>query len=282
MKIFIGITTFNRKHKVDNLSASLGMVDGLEKSIVAIIDDASTEYDETYLKKKFPYAKIYRNERNLGADKNTFQLNRKFIESDADALFLCDSDLIVHPDALNVIERNLPKTDGLLSLLNSSGHPVLESVDEVLVSKRSVGAAGSVLSRNLVKKLIDSVEDRYKVMWDWYFCMYMKSNDKRIMATKQSYVFHTGIEGENSNLLLFEYSLGYTPMSDFESSVIQNFNQKFVENYYELSELLKIKVLIRKIVREEARRWFAKLFGEKRLLDMLVKKKMRLKKKGRK
>ncbi len=281
MKIFIGVPVYNRKEKVEKLAESIQYLKNVDKHSLNIFDDCSTEFDTGYLRKIFPTAHIFRNQTNLGADCNTYNIWKKFLKSEAELLFLCDSDLVLHPDCLSVIEKNICKTDGMLSLLNSSIHPTVAEVDDNLVLKRSVGSAGTVFSRELVKELMDSAVAQYTVMWDWYFCMYLKEHGKRIMATKKSYAIHTGIDGENSNVLLFDYAMDYSCSSRFEKEVLCDLTIQFVEKYFSLTDGQKLKILTRKVVREKARATVARLFGDRRLLDFLSVRKRRFKDKDK-
>ena len=282
MKIFVGIPVCNRLEHLKTLSMSLKQIKGIEKCHIYLFDDASDEFDVDVLRDLFPMANVIRNETNLGADRNTFNIYKMFLEREEELLFLCDSDLILHPDCLEVIEDVFPETDGLLSLLNASAHPTIIKTNEQLVIKKSVGSAGLVLSRELVEALVASAEEKYTSMWDWYITVYMKQHKKRIIATEKSYVLHTGIDGENSNVLLFDYAMNYECATPFEERIYSQLNETFAQKYLSLGDFEKVKILSRKIFRETTRTLIARLFGEKRLLGLLVLRKQHFSTKGEK
>jgi len=281
MKISISIPTYNRLENVRQLSKSLRNVNNIKNHHIRIYDDASTEFGKEELIKIFPNAVIKVNKHNRGADINTYQICKDFLITECDYLFLCDSDLIVHKDALRFIENNIDKTEGVLSLLNSSGHKEMKKSagTDKFVLKKYVGAAGVVFSRKIVHELIQNIPFQNANMWDWAFCNYLQKQGIKIFVSQQSYVLHTGINGENSNLLLFEFSKNYVPFTDFDQIQIDKLNKLFVESYMGMSDLIKVKIILRKVFRTNLRRLIGFLFGEDNLFKILSwRKKKRYKK----
>jgi len=270
MKVFIGIPVYNRIDKLILLAKSIQNINKDMQYTLNIFDDCSTDFDEVYLNGIFSSANILRNKNNIGADRNTYNIWKAFLESDEDLLFVCDSDLILHQDILMIIKNNFVKTEGVLSLLNASSHLAQEVVNKDLIVKNTVGSAGTVFSREIVQDLLNNVDSKYITMWDWYFCMYLNEKEKRIFVTKNSYVLHAGIDGENSNVMLFDFSQNFIPSNEFEKEMEANLNKIFTQKYHSLSDWQKSKVLIRKIIRERIRTIIGKLFGQKTLLDLLV------------
>lgn len=61
---------------------------------VRIYDDASDEYDISFLKKTMSGARVRRNKRRLGADGNMINMYEDFVKTDADVLINADADLL--------------------------------------------------------------------------------------------------------------------------------------------------------------------------------------------
>ena len=202
MRIMIGITSYNRgetlARMVSSLLASHLEIDGVEYAI-RVFDDCSKEYSEHDIRALFPTGiDYYRHPSNHGADYNIGYMYRSFLESDDDILFNCDSDLIFDMDWLNVLLEYLPRTDGLLSLFNSSTHSVKEYLGELCI-KDSVGSAGTIMTREIVKIICDSIDEKesYNSL-DYNWCNLLKKRGKKIYCTSRSYVQHIGFEGYNS------------------------------------------------------------------------------------
>lgn len=271
MKISISIPTYNRLENVKLLSESLRNVNNIEHHNIYIYDDASSEFSKKELKEIFPNTEIIVNERNMGADLNTYQMCKHFLTTGNDILLICDSDLIVHVDALKFIENNMDQTEGVVSLFNSSGHKEIKNGvrTDKFVQKKYVGAAGVVFSKKILQELIESIPYNYANMWDWAFCNYLDKHGIKIFVSKQSYVIHTGINGENSNLLLFEFSKNYVPFNDFDKIQIGKLNKLFVESYIKMSDLTKVTIILRKFLRVNLRKHITFLFGDTFLFKVL-------------
>lgn len=271
MKISISIPTYNRLDNLMKLSKSLSSVNNMKYHNIRIYDDASSDYAKEELKDIFPNVEIIVNENNMGADLNTYQMCKHFLTTDDDVLLICDSDLIVHADALNFIENNIDQTEGVLSLFNSSGHKEMKKDARIdkFVLKKYIGAAGVVFSKKIVRELIENIAYKSANMWDWAFCNYLQKNDIEIFVSKQSYVLHTGIDGENSNLLLFEFSKDYVPSNDFDKTQIDKLNRLFVGSYIKMSDFTKVKIILRKILRVNLRKGIGFLFGDAFLFKVL-------------
>lgn len=271
MKISISIPTYNRLENVKQLSESLKYVKKIEQHSICIYDDASTAFNKEELIKIFSDDEVMVNNHNVGADINTYQMCKDFLTSDCDYLFLCDSDLIVHADTLKFIEHNMDQTEGILSLLNSSGHETVKNATRTdqFVFKKYVGAAGIVFSKKIVQELIENIPYDSVNMWDWAFCNYFHKQGIKIFVSKQSYVLHTGINGENSNLLLFEFSKNYVPFNDYDKTQMDKLNKLFVESYIKMSDFTKLKIILRKNLRTNLRRLISFVFGDTLLFKVL-------------
>lgn len=204
-KLMIGICTYNRKNLIEYTSRSLGEVEGIQNTCVRIFDDCSTEYDKQYLNKKYPMAdKITINKENLGADHNTQKMFKDFANSDNEYLFIADSDLIFNTDILKQIENGIKELEEknetvIFSLFNAHTHKVIGDYSERFEIKKDIGSAGTVISKEAVEKFINK-EYSNKISFDNFYCNMLTKEGARIFCTKNSYVQHIGITGQNSFL----------------------------------------------------------------------------------
>ncbi len=193
----IAIPTFNRRVEVAACLTCLAAAEGLEKWRVVLRDDCSTEYDIADLLGNVPFAvTVLRNETNLGCDGNTVALLKHCIEQNAQRVLLLDSDMIVSSDALAFADKNLARTDGVLSLYNSVLHLEAEVVDAALVRKKSIGGAATVWDATLLKEMLESLDG--PDCWDWRFCDRAHAEQIRLFVARESRAQHIGVEGTNS------------------------------------------------------------------------------------
>jgi GT2 family glycosyltransferase len=122
MKVAIGVPTFNRSDLVELHAKSLCASNLPPETILIVIDDASTEYDVNYLRSIFPkVADIRRRSTNSGgADFAIRHLMEHLVETDAEAVMLLDSDMLVVEDFLQHGEELLQQSDGVISLFPGS------------------------------------------------------------------------------------------------------------------------------------------------------------------
>jgi hypothetical protein len=200
-KITLAIATHNRKHILEKMITSLFLSDMGEHVHIRIYDDASTDFDEDFLRKAFPGSKtIMRNPVNLGPSKNMHRIFTDFIAQGDDILILTDSDLIFNREWLAVVEQIIDGTDGVMSLYNSVLHTgILDTfqIDNVsMLNKRTIGGAGAVFKKNIIKKILSDLPPSNTYDWDW--SDYLVKSGVRLLVTERSYVQHIGIVGFNS------------------------------------------------------------------------------------
>ena len=222
MKITIGITSYNRANYLEKCAKSLVVIDNLNNCNVRIYDDCSTEYDTAFLKKLFPYAKeIIRREKNMKSDKNIALMYENFLNTGDDILINADSDLIFRADVITLVNKLLPKTDGILSLYNSTIHKSIEEIDvdgEKLLIKNDLGSAGTVFSREIVEKIMKNVNSG--INFDWRWSEYLKNSGYKILCVKNSYVQHLGLEGQNNDGIRYDYGLGFIPGNKINQEIM--------------------------------------------------------------
>lgn len=221
----IGIAVYNRKSLLEAMAKSLKMSDlSAFETHIRLYDDCSTEFDEKYLKKLFPFAAtIRRNETNLKADLNTYNMYLDFFNSGDDYFFNADSDLIFNKNWLSFIQENFSKTDGVLSVFNAKeNHPVIAEEGN-LVQKEHIGAAGTFFSRERVGEIIEFLDEENRKEIDWGFSKLFKSRNVRIFCSKESYVQHIGlIGGQNHNLYCLDYGTNFTVDSPENGQIIND------------------------------------------------------------
>jgi len=248
MKFCIGITTYNRLDLIKRMSSSLNASNDIESCNIRIYDDKSFEINVNDIRKEFPNAKeiIVRN-KNLGADKNMYQMFVDFLQTDDDYLLVADSDLIFHPDWFLFFKRH--SNLDILSLYNSVSHEQIGvgKKEEEIITKRHVGAAGTIFKKHIVKKIIDNVPPSRSYDWDW--SNYLIKEGFELNVSRNSYVQHIGIVGTNNDGgTILDFGLNFFPGNKINEDYLIDFFQnaliskdKFIKNSY------SPKIFIRKV-----------------------------------
>lgn len=209
----IGITTYNRKALLERMAESLYSSALQYRYNIRIYDDASVDYDESYLHELFPDAKtIYVQENNLGSDENMRYMYEDFLDSADEFFFNADSDLIFNRDWLNVLMRVIGGTDGVISAFNTSRHKYRDAfdVDNIeIVEKESLGAAGTLFRRNVVEMIIDGLRGNDSGQFDWKWSSLLRKRGIHLYSLKMSMVQHIGFTGFNSVAGNFDIGMGF-------------------------------------------------------------------------
>lgn len=242
--LIIGVCTYNRKNIIKYSSRSLSEIEGIEKVCVKIYDDCSTEYDEKYLKEIYPMAsEININKKNIGADYNTKKMIEDFYNSSYDYLFIADSDLIFNTDLLLHIDKRITELEKqkklvIFSVLNIPTHKAIESYDDNFEIKKDVGAAGTVISKEAVKKFIDMPYSG-KLSFDNFYCNILRERGDKIFCTKKSYVQHIGLVGQNSFVNCVDIGINFKIDSINNAGAMIDILQKaFIWNELEIEDIL--------------------------------------------
>jgi glycosyltransferase involved in cell wall biosynthesis len=207
--IAIGIPTYNRKAIIELCAHSVRLVDYPEGARMIVVDDASVEFDQTFLRDQYPpFAEISRREVNSGgADFATSDLLARLTDTGADILVIIDSDLILKRDCLRRMLSLIDRTEGVLSLFNTPNHWALRDKGDLL-QKRTIGAAATAWRRDLAVTVLKEVGPGS--MWDWRVCEFLTQQRTPIFSVKDSLVQHLGFAaGENSHALRGDVGLGY-------------------------------------------------------------------------
>ena len=131
---------------------------------------------------------------------------RDFCKSQENYLFNADSDLLFNSNVIDIIEENIRATEKInskiiFSVFNTPNHKIIKKIDENLYQKESIGAAGVVLSKQVVKTFVETIPKQYSYKIpsiDYFFCSKLKQDDYKILCTQNSYVQHIGLIGQNS------------------------------------------------------------------------------------
>ncbi len=244
------------------MAESLLEVKGICNEDIYVYDDASSEYDNKYIKEKIPNAKqIIVRESNLGADQNLYNAIYDFSCSNYTHMVVFDSDLLFEENILIFIRQNMCKTQGIMSVYNSCRHESIEQEDDIFVKKQSVGAAGLVLSKEIANDIIDKVP--LSRSYDWDICKHVTKQGIKIVVSNESHVQHIGFEGyNNDNITPYEYGLNFIPnntitirhlLSSIEELIIyENSRKGFFEKMCDLGLIVKktIKRAKNKIMRQ--------------------------------
>jgi hypothetical protein len=248
MKLCIGITTYNRLYLIERMSSSLNISNQIEMCSLRVYDDKSYEFNADDIKNVFPNAKeiIIRN-KNLGADRNMYQMFVDFLNTDDDYLFVADSDLIFHPDWFVFFKKHADLD--VLSLYNSVSHRPIERQlqDCEILHKRHIGAAGTIFKKHIIKKIIENVPPSRAYDWDWSNFLIKEGYDLNV--SKRSYVQHIGIIGTNNDGgTVADFGLNFFPGNTVNENYLIDFFQnaliskdKFIKNSY------SPKIALRKI-----------------------------------
>ena len=213
MKVAVGIPTFNRSHMVEMHARSLCASRLPSDTILIVVDDASTEYDIDFLRSIFPgHSDIRRRTKNSGgADLAIRDVMEQLLATDADALMLLDSDMLVAENFLELGISLLQESDGVISLFNAPNHPSIGSRGP-FVLKRTIGSAGSLWRRDVAQKILAGVPPGKS--WDWRFCEFLVDAGYQICVARNSLVQHAGFAvDENSNFEDCDYGTGFSDRS---------------------------------------------------------------------
>jgi hypothetical protein len=261
------------------MSASLYSSDLSIPYNIRVYDDCSTEYGLDELKQIFPNAaSINRNSNNLKADLNMFSFYKDFLSSQDKFLFNADSDIIFNKKWLIHGLELLRGTDGVLSLFNATSHPAKEIVDDKVCIKKSVGAAGTLFTRERIEGIIDyfsKFPNSKLSSFDWKWSEFLIKNNIRIFCTNDSLVQHIGYYGQNTTIRYRGYKKIKTqkPYFDFgrnfkidsieTGQIVNNIFEQFIDqnrnederiiNLLSKRPISMIEKVIKKILRRDVR-----------------------------
>lgn len=219
--IVYNIVNYNRANLAIKTLNSLSL-NQIDYSLIHLIDDCSTDNIDI-VKDFFSKKRIFNNNllleinnSNLGVECNNIQRLNNEIYNSQQFVYLSDNDIefssIFYVELQKLIEVMQNDINIFASTLfnyntDKSCHAEIGNYSKEYVLKNSFGGC-SILVR--VKDFIDAMafylskDYDYIKGWDWAFCWYAKKQNKKLVATKNSYVQHIGEIGVNSQIGNFD------------------------------------------------------------------------------
>lgn len=231
--ITLGITTYNRKGLLIKTAQSLLASNEIEKYNIRIYDDKSTALTKSEIKEIFPTAKdIIVRENNLRADANIRKMYEDFLDTGDEIFVNADSDLLFRPDWISFLLNHFDHGDGVMSLYNSNHHPPESEFiikNSPFLLKPHLGSAGTVFHRRVVELIVKKLKNESSLRFDWKWSDLLRSNSIRLLCSKNSYIQHIGIDGQNSNGLdRFDFGLNFYPGSHTNEVYLVDFFQELI------------------------------------------------------
>ena len=224
--ITVGITTYNRLETLKKMARSFYASEKPFPYSIKVYDDASTEYGKDVLREIFPDAvSIFRQPQNVGSDANIWYMYKDFFKSKDEIFFNADSDLLFSRDWMVRGVEMLNRSDGVLSIFNTSSHKTLQIYGDIS-EKEDIGSAGTFFKRDVLQWLIDGKADLEKNLenegLDYQWCRYFRSMGIRLCVSSQSFVQHIGFDGYNSSMENFDYGVKFAVDSALNGQLIND------------------------------------------------------------
>jgi len=196
-KIMIAIPTYNRIGYTKFNAKVIRSYHKIPSKLLHIFDDCSSEYSEKDLRNWYGEdINFFPCKKRLKSDENIRRMFRYFAKSDFDIIFSVDTDLLFQKEWKEFILKNIDSTDGVMSLYHSNAphHKTLRCTT-YLCEKGSMGSAGTVMKKNIVKDMLSKNKNK---LFDWGFVEIFKKKKIRMMVPKKSLIFHYGQYGQNN------------------------------------------------------------------------------------
>lgn len=131
----------------------------------------------------------------------------------------------------------------------------------MIVTKKHLGAAGTVFTRLRVLDIMTHFNERDVRYFDWQWSEYLVNNGKTLYAFKQSYVQHIGILGQNNKGLIhhYDYGLNFLPVNEVNERIMAEFLDELVA---------ESKAIFQKI--DKSDQHYIDFIANKRWLDFYV------------
>lgn len=116
-KVTVIILSWNRKKDMEDCLLSVEKIDYPNFAVI-VVDNASTDGSQMFLKENFPHITLIQNNENLGFAKGNNIGIQQALKHDADYVFLLNNDAIVEPDVLEALV-DVAKSDPLVGMVGS-------------------------------------------------------------------------------------------------------------------------------------------------------------------
>ena len=224
-KIFVALSTFNRKNITKLCLENLkNIIEKDGNSILAIYDDASTNYGEDFLKK---YSKnVLRFRVSGGIERSRARSFRDFIYvyKDFDLYYMTDNDTIHDPNFLEVLrelystsskkfEKKLP-----LGLYNSKFHNNPKNIvfeNNILSIRKTCPGVSQCFDREMISRMLDFIDKNptYETLYGFDY-HWPASLNVPFLQTQTSYLEHFARDKDEKGLHS-TYTID-DPRSDFD------------------------------------------------------------------
>ena len=224
LKIFIALSTYNRK-KITSLCLEnlKNIIDKDESALLAIYDDASTNYDEKFLKKYSD--NVLRFRVNGGIERSRARAVRDFehIYKNFDLFYMTDNDTIHDPVFLQTLrtiyETSTKNKDEKLpiGLFNSVFHNQPKNIihdNDVISIRQTCPGVSQCFDRSMISRIVKFIDENpvYETLYgfDYYW---PASLGIPFLQTKTSYLEHFARDKNEKGL---HSSFSDNPMDDFD------------------------------------------------------------------
>lgn len=215
--MIFNVLTYNRNNiaeqSINDLCSKINIGDTIH-----IIDDCSKfSLQDALLKKQNSINTIYTiNKENLGVENNNIQRLNNNIYNICDFVYLSDNDVeyssLFHDKLIN-LKQLMETNDNIFasSLFNfdAGSHFVKSTYNENYVIKNSIGGVSMLIRvKDFKVAMLHYMSNEYRGVkgWDWSVCEYARLHKKILIATKNSYIQHIGIEGVNSTKNNYDFA----------------------------------------------------------------------------
>ena len=197
-RYLVVVTVKNRVSYVKLSAESLRWLNIQEHADVDVFYGESDEYGIDDVHQWFSFAEIHSIEAKSPDDACRNSFEHFFHHHSHEVVINLDSDALLHPSWFSFLEKNLDKSDGVLSLYNSAApYHVSFACDELTCQKNTTGALGIVITRHVLADVLDKVEGG--IDFDWRFCKFFQDTNRKIIVPANSLIFHYGRVGAHGD-----------------------------------------------------------------------------------
>ena len=198
MKIAVVIPVYNGKGIVDDAIKAL-QKQTIKPHKIICVDDASPDNSAEYIRSKFPFVKVLKNKKNLGAS-GTYARGIKYAyDKGFDLVWLLDQDSIPFRDALEQLLKYYKKQPSAVyasTLIEKNSKIVIRmlSRDRIDYKKPYVAEicnfSGMLLSRKIIKHVGYPLKELGMDAADWEYCLRIKKYGYLIYIIPESKIYH--------------------------------------------------------------------------------------------
>lgn len=208
MKIWISVSTFNRKKITEIVLKQLGQYKG--DSFLHVSDDHSTDYTLTDLQSFSNIDLIEKAPRKMGIHQLRCWELQQFLKTDFDLCYLTDNDAYHDPNYVNRLKDLYDRYKLPTSLYNTRWHfnSTIRQDGDVVIRKTIPGIS-QLYDRQMVVSILKNINiPSITYAWDYIFIDALKMDT---VTSSVSYIEHAGINGIHNPGTDFERDRAYNP-----------------------------------------------------------------------